>query len=150
MRFWFDRIHVLSTISGLKTSPHLGNSVLLGVCSGHSGVSVKGLNGSRRTMLSSAQLQSSQLLTELEEEMVEAKEERKFLGHGKARCNVLNTTGESELVEQMAASLSVDMERSKGKMRPTITKLVTSWLPSFLIVVARISLLRCTMNGILG
>ncbi len=78
-------------------------------------------------MLSSAQLQSSQLLTELEEEMVEEKEERKFLGHGRARCNVLNRTGESELVEQMAASLSVDTERSKGKMTTIIKKLVTSW-----------------------
>ncbi len=124
MRLWLGRIQAFSTISELKTSTHLGNSVLIGVCSGHSWTSVKGSNGSERLMLSSAQFQPSQSLTELEEDMVEKKEERKCLGHGRDRCddNLDNKTGASKLVEQITASLSIDTECSKGERTTTVIK----------------------------
>ncbi len=129
MRLWLGRIQALSTISSLKTSPNLSNSLLIGACSGYSCVSVKGLNVSGRFKLSSAQqLQSFQQLAEMEEEKVEEKEEMKCLGHCRAACDGLDTTGVSELaeLEQMAALLSVDTERSKGEMTTVIKKLVLS------------------------
>ncbi len=129
MRLWLGRIQALSTISGLKTSPNLSNSLLIGVCSGHSCVSVKGLNVSGRLKLSSAQeLQPFHQLTEVEEEMAVEKEEMKCVEHCRAACDGLDTTGVSELaeLEQMAASLSVNTERSKGEMTIVNKKLVIS------------------------
>ncbi len=123
MRLWLGRFQALSTISGLKTSPNLSNPFLIGVYSGHSCVSIKGLNVSGRyKLLSAEQLQPFQQLTEMEEELVEEKAEMKCAGYCRAACDGLDTTGASELAElqQMVASLSVGTESNKGEMTTTV------------------------------